>query len=207
MTSPADQNGAPEAGAAESDAAFDAVVAGWHQQLVAWARDGRLGRAARLALNLPDQHPGLDQVVARLAAADLRDLPPIQCLDWDAMEGSPGAYAPQRQLVLINRDWLEEALAEQISAVLTEQLGHHLDHLFHPVATPVDEGELFLECLRRDPGSEAIALFRCRQEHGVVHLDGEDLEVEEAGIGAWCLDLRDLPQHGGGAPEPGFTPG
>jgi hypothetical protein len=27
----------------------------------------------------------------------------------------------------------------------------------------------------------------------VAHLDGETIAVEDAGVGAFCLDLRDLP--------------
>lgn len=192
----------PVADLAAADGDLVALINGWRQQLMVWARSGRLSRAAQLALNLPPDHPGLQRFVATIAAADFSPLPPIVALDWEAMEGSPCAYAPERQLILINQDWLDEALAEQVFAVLSEQLGHHLDVLFNPVDTPGDEGELFLECLRGgEPSADTIAQFRSEEPDGVVHLDGETLVVEEAGVGAICLDLRDLP-HPLDAPTP-----
>jgi len=172
------------------------LIGGWQDRLKRWAREGRLAKAARVALNLPDPHSQLDALVARIATGDFTALPPVIPLDWDAMEGSACAYAPERSLILINREWLENAVAEQVFAVFTEQLGHHLDVLFNPVDTPGDEGELFLECLRAGDACEDTLTPYCDEEpHGVVHLDGEMIAVEEAGVGAICLDLRDLPHH------------
>jgi hypothetical protein len=186
----------------ESSAELMALISSWHDQLTLWAGSGHLLQAAQTALKLPDDHPGLRAFVALIAAGDFTDLPPIIPLDWDAMEGSPGAYAPDRRLILINIEWLETALDEQVHAVLTEHLGHHLDVLFNPEDTPGDEGELFLECLRGRTQSEAtITLFQAEEAHGVVHLDGEQVDVDEAGVGAICLDLRDLT-HPSDQPKP-----
>jgi hypothetical protein len=178
----------------EPDGELLDLIRSWQSLLTLWATDSRIGRAARIALRLSDHHPSLDQFVAMLAAGDFRELPQILVLDWEEMEGSACAYAPERRLILINREWLANALAEQVFAVLTEQLGHHLDVLFNPLDTPGDEGELFLECLRAgDPSDDTIALFRKQEPGGVVHLHGESIAVEEAGAGAVCFDLRDLP--------------
>lgn len=184
----------------ESSAATDApdvdlldLIRRWHERLMLWARNGRLERAARIALNLPDQHRGLADFVERIASTDATQLPQILLLDWEEMEGCACAYAPERQLILINRQWLENAVAEQVFAVLTEQLGHHLDALFNPVDTPGDEGERFLECLRDgDCSEDTLTLFPDEEPRGVVHLHGQTIAVEEAGVGAFCLDLRDL---------------
>lgn len=170
------------------------LIGRWQERLMLWARNGLLAKAARIALSLPEQHPGLDAVVARIAAAEFTDLPGILPLDWEGMEGSACAYAPERALILINREWLENALDEQVFAVFSEQLGHHLDVLFNPVDTPGDEGERFLECLRAGASCpDTLSPFREEELRGVVHLDGETIAVEEAGVGAICLDLRDLP--------------
>ncbi len=159
-----------------------------------WARNGLLAEAARIALHLPEQHSGLDAVVAKIAAGEYTDLPGILPLDWEEMEGSACAYAPERALILVNREWLENALDEQVFAVFSEQLGHHLDVLFNPVDTSGDEGERFLEYLRAGASCpDTITPFRDEEPRGVVHLDGETIAVEEAGVGAICLDLRDLP--------------
>lgn len=176
------------------------LIRQWQQRLLLWARNGLLTKAAQTALALPDPHPGLDAAVAKLAAADFTELPAILPLNWEEMEGSACAYCPDRQLILINREWLDTAVDEQVFAVLTEQLGHHFDVLFNPVDTPGDEGERFLECLRAAGSSEdTLTQFANEELHGVVHLHGETLAVEEAGVGAVCLDLRDLPHPSGTA--------
>lgn len=177
------------------------IIEDWQRHLVVWASNGQLSHAAQVALQLPADHPGLQGFVSRIGRRDFRDLPPVRCLGPEAMEESPCAYSPERQLILINSDWLDHALAEQVIAVLSEELGHHLDVLFNPVDTPGDEGELFLECLRGDISAESIAMFRRHnEESGVVHLEGEDLIVDEVGVGAMCLDLRDLSHQD--APQP-----
>jgi hypothetical protein len=169
-----------------------ALIAAWHRALAAWAGQGRLARAAAIALDLPADHPGLGRLEQKLAAGDFADLPPIRDLDWEAMEGIPCAYLEQERLILINRDWLEDALEEQVIAVLSEQLGHHLDALFNSQDTAGDEGELFLECLRGDPSEELIAALRSRGDAVTLQLDGALVAVEESGAGAHCLDPRDL---------------
>lgn len=186
----------PATDSAERDGDLSDLIGRWQERLLLWAQNGLITKAARIALALPDHHPGLDAFVAKIAAADFTDLPAILPLDWEEMQGSACAYAPERSLILINREWLENAVAEQVFAVFTEQLGHHLDVLFNPVDTPGDEGELFLECLRAGDACEDTLTPYCDEEpHGVVHLDGEMIAVEEAGVGAICLDLRDLPHH------------
>lgn len=186
----------------ETNTELVALISSWQEQLALWARNGNLERAARFALNLPENHAGLNAFISLIVANDFSRIPAIIPLAWDAMEGSACAYAPERGLILINVDWLETAVAEQVFAVLTEQLGHHLDVLFNPVDTPGDEGERFLEFLRAGGLIEATSdLFRDEEIGGVVHLDGETLEVEEAGVGAVCLDLRDLA-HPSDSPQP-----
>lgn len=176
------------------DAELSELIRSWQQLLQRWAGNGRLSRAAQIALNLPADHPGLRDLVAQIAGADFSELPTILVLDWEAMEGSACAYAPEQRLILINREWQENAVAEQVYAVLTDELGHHLDVLFNPADTPGDEGELFLECLRAgDPSVDTRASCHNEEATGVVHLHGETIAVEEAGVGAFCLDLRDLP--------------
>lgn len=85
-------------------------------------------------------------------------------LDWEDREGSACAYAPERRMILINRDWLEDALAEQVVAVLTEQLGHHLDVLFNSVDTPGGEGARFLECLGAGESSKTLFALGCEED-------------------------------------------
>lgn len=59
------------------------------------------------------------------------------------MPGAAGAYAISTGTIYLNQDWLQTASHDWVMAVLTEELGHHLDGLFHDVDTTGDEGSLF----------------------------------------------------------------
>lgn len=194
MSESSDQYSCPEAeNHDEQNAELNAILHLWHDRLSQWARSGRLGNAAQIALRLDPDHQGLQSFVRRIAENNVQDLPGVICRGPEAMEDSPGAYCADRKLILLNSDWLGTALEEQVVALLCEQLGHHLDVLFNQVDTPGDEGELFLECLRSQPSKTTVEMYRkTNEEAGIVHLEGEDLVVDEAGVGAICLDLRDL---------------
>jgi len=45
------------------------------------------------------------------------------------MSGAAGAYAVSTGTVYLDQNWLATASAVQAMAVLTEELGHHLDGL------------------------------------------------------------------------------
>jgi hypothetical protein len=62
------------------------------------------------------------------------------------MNGAMGAYAISTGTIYLNVDWLAGATKEQVLAVLTEELGHHLDGVLNSVDTVGDEGEYF-SCL------------------------------------------------------------
>jgi Ca2+-binding RTX toxin-like protein len=63
--------------------------------------------------------------------------------------------------IYLNQAWLQAASREAALAVLTEELGHHLDGLLNASDTPGDEGELFAALLLERPltasAKEAIA--------------------------------------------------
>ena len=63
------------------------------------------------------------------------------------MPEAAGAYALGTGTIFLNREWLERASHEQALAVLTEELGHHLDGLLNSSDTPGDEGERFAALL------------------------------------------------------------
>ncbi|MFN6134181.1 MAG: hypothetical protein ACK46L_14975, partial [Synechococcaceae cyanobacterium] len=156
----------------------------WRTLLSRWARTGALEQAAQQALRLPVAPQALAELSTRLGTADFSDLPPVQLLPASAMAGAAGAYARSTGTIVLNQEWLASASRDQVLAVLTEELGHHLDALLNTTDTPGDEGELFAALL-----SEAGPLSDERRQRlladndqGLIWLEGRELAVERASL-------------------------
>ena len=128
---------------------LETVRPAWQEQLQAWAADGSLASAARHALELgPEDPPLLSELVSQWTEGDFSALPPIVLLPASSMPGAAGAYAISTGSIYLNQDWLETASDERVIAVLTEELGHHLNALLNPSDTAGDEGKVFASLLK-----------------------------------------------------------
>jgi len=112
----------------------------WHEQLCAWARTGELTLATQEALRLVGEPEQLKQLVREWSEGDFRHLPPVVLLPGSAIPGATGAYAISTGTIYLNQDLLASTSRERAIAVLTEELGHHLDALLNTIDTPGDEG-------------------------------------------------------------------
>jgi hypothetical protein len=119
----------------------------WYDLLQQWSLDGRLSAAAREALLLSGESEQLTTLTDQWAEGDFSGLPPIVLLPATSMPGAAGAYAISTGTIYINQDWLQRASSDAAMAVLTEELGHHLDELLNVTDTPGDEGRFFSELL------------------------------------------------------------
>ena len=169
----------------------------WKNLLQQWAKVGSLATAAQEALLLSGIPEGLQMLIDEWAAADFKSLPEVELLSAADINGALGAYAISTGKIYLNADWLEGASKEQVFAVLTEELGHHLDGLFNALDTPGDEGELFAALLQGE-GAISIQLrerLNVENDHGnlfqkpaeLLHIDQyrkfEQLDVEFAQAG------------------------
>ena len=116
----------------------------WHLLLQGWAAGGRITAAAQEALLLNGEPQALTDLTKQWAAGVFSALPPIVLLSAADINGALGAYALSTGTIYLNADWLTGASKEQVIAVLTEELGHHLDGLLNEVDTPGDEGEYYI---------------------------------------------------------------
>ena len=144
----------------------------WLLQLQTWAADGRLFSAGVDALQLnPGPAAGqLKRIVDRLAQGNTRDLPPIEVLPGDAMAGAMGAYASATETIYLNRNWLNKTSTAAVQAVLTEELGHHLDQLLSEKDTQGDEREVFANLLN-DPS------FHSRDNHDHTEAGNDHIKI------------------------------
>jgi hypothetical protein len=146
----------------------------WKGKLKNWALQGAISRAATDALGLTGEPQALQALVSQWAAGDFLALPPLVLLPAGAMPGAAGAYATTTRTIYLNQDWLQENSTEQALAVLTEELGHHLDGLLHATDTPGDEGELFAALLLDPAGLSGTQQEGLRQQddHASLPLAG-----------------------------------
>jgi hypothetical protein len=135
----------------------------WKQKLSQWAADGSLGAAAQAAFRLEGRPAELAALISQWAVGDFSALPPIVLLPASAMPGAAGAYAISTGTIYLNGDWLASASEDRVIAVLTEELGHHLDGFLNVVDTPGDEGEWFAGLLT-DKNLDANAIFALKNQ-------------------------------------------
>lgn len=147
----------------------------WKLAVQGWSQDGSLARAGQSALNLDAVPFELQRLIEHWSDSQWDELPPVELLTNEAMPGAAGAYAISTGTIYLNQSWLESASPEQVQAVLTEELGHHLDGLLNAVDTPGDEGDVFAQLLADSTG------FKQVQEEDQIHLRlGDQLIRAEA---------------------------
>jgi len=119
------------------------ILPTWYEQLQHWSLSGRLTAAAQEALLLDGEPQALKDLVSQWSKGDFKGIPEIVLLSNMDINGALGAYAQSIGKIYLNADWLKTATQEAVNAVLTEELGHHLDGLLNTVDTAGDEGEYF----------------------------------------------------------------
>lgn len=153
----------------------------WKALLTQWSSDGSLSAAAQEVLLLDEEPPALTDLITQWSAGDYRQLPPIVLLSNADIGGAMGAYALSTETIYINQDWLLSASQAQVEAVLTEELGHHLDGLLNEVDTPGDEGEYFSQSLSTNyVYYDATRSIGIRSDIGEIKVAGNAVGVEFA---------------------------
>ena len=155
-----------------------ALLPEWQRLLQAWSASGALTAAAQEALVLKAEPEPLKRLVSQWSQGDFSGLPPIVLLPANSMPGAAGAYATSTGTIYLNQDWLATASATQAIAVLTEELGHHLDGALNTTDTPGDEGEIFSSTLFTK--STDLPTLQKQNDHGFIALDGQLTDVEFA---------------------------
>ena len=164
-----------------ADEILNSVLPEWHKLLQGWAADGSLVAAAQEALMLSGEPEALKNLVAQWSAGDFSGIPRIVLLPSADMNGAMGAYAISTGTIYLNADWLAGATQVAINAVLSEELGHHLDAKLNQTDTQGDEGQYFSgELLGTAITNNLKASLREVNDPGAIVVDGKTMEVELA---------------------------
>ncbi|MCI0915925.1 VCBS domain-containing protein [Pseudomonas stutzeri] len=107
----------------------------------------------------------------------------VSLLDNAEIQGALAAYAAQgpdgEPVIYLNRDWLGVLDATQVTKLLVEEYGHHLDHLLNPGGdTAGDEGQRFAAEVNGDDTSGLG--FAADDDHGTLGVEGHSTDVEFA---------------------------
>lgn len=141
-----------------------------------------LSSAAQEALLLQEETEQLQDLLRDWSESKFSALPPVVLFPAVSMPGAAGAYAISTGTIYLNQDWLANANKQQALAVLTEELGHHLDGLLNSSDTPGDEGKLFEALLHGDEVNSAQKreCVKVENNQGSVLIQGEVLGVEKS---------------------------
>ena len=134
---------------------------------------------------LSGEPEALKNLAAQWSAGDFSGIPQIVLLPSADISGAMGAYAISTGTIYLNAGWLAAASKDQVNAVLTEELGHHLDALLNEVDTPGDEGELFCTILLHENGAistQERQRLVTENDDGIVDVDRQTISVEQATV-------------------------
>jgi VCBS repeat-containing protein len=153
------------------------------RQFLAQASDGQLFALFNGDQSAPNEAWQQTLVQLRTAIADGTMQIDVALLDNAQIKGAMAAYAPEgpgaAPVIYLNSDWLGVLDTQQVSRLLVEEYGHHLDHLLNQgLDTPGDEGQRFAAAVTGLDSSTPG--FAGDDDHATLDLDGEAVAVEFA---------------------------
>lgn len=118
------------------------------REYLAQASDAQLFELFRGEQTSPSEQWTAELARLRTSIADGSLDVTVSLLDNAQIKGALAAYTPQgpdgAPVIFVNRDWLSVMDAQQVSRLLVEEYGHHIDHLLNQgVDTVGDEGQRF----------------------------------------------------------------
>ena len=160
-----------------------ATAADQIRQFLAQASDDQLFELFNGGQTTPSEQWTAELAHLRTSIADGTLEIGVTLLDNAQIKGALAAYAPEglggAPTIFLNRDWLGVLNTEQVSRLLVEEYGHHLDHILNQgIDTAGDEGQRFAAAITgQDTGTPG---FAADDDHATLRLDGESIDVEFA---------------------------
>ncbi|MEO1134727.1 MAG: hypothetical protein AAFX40_18750, partial [Cyanobacteria bacterium J06639_1] len=114
-------------------------------------------------------------------AGEFDALPDVEGIAGEDLAGALGAYATATDTVYVSQEFVNTATAEQVAAVLLEELGHGLDARINESDSAGDEGEIFSALARGlELSASQVDVLRQQDDSAAIVLDGQVLAVEQA---------------------------
>jgi Ca2+-binding RTX toxin-like protein/pimeloyl-ACP methyl ester carboxylesterase len=114
---------------------------------------------------------------------DFSLIPEIRVLFNGELGTANGAYAEDLDEILVSADFLKRHQDDPVAVagLLLEEIGHRIDRVLNgDVDSPGDEGAIFrLLVTGQSLSSEMLAGLRVQDDHAIITLDNEQIEVEQ----------------------------
>ncbi|NER78777.1 MAG: hypothetical protein F6K42_04205, partial [Leptolyngbya sp. SIO1D8] len=139
----------------------------------------------------------LEQLSWQIAQGNFSALPKIEIRSRNNLSGARGAYVAQTDTIYLAQDFLENATAGQIVAVLLEEIGHSIDARINSGDSAGDEGAIF-SAIVRDVALNEAQLQAWQQEDDTisVEINGQPFTAEAS---TFTVDtLTDVTDSGDG---------
>lgn len=131
----------------------------------------------------PEWQAAVDQLLAQVEQGGLNVR--VEPRSAAELQGAKGAFSATgttgEATIYLNADWFATADSESVAIVLTEELGHYLDHAINGEAdTSGDEGERFARFVVDGTKPLSVSFLSSQDDQALLNLDGQTVEVELA---------------------------
>ncbi len=131
----------------------------------------------------PEWQAAVDQFLAQADQGQLNLR--VELRSAAELQGARGAFSATgttgEATIYLNADWVATADSESVAIVLTEELGHYLDHAISgDTDTPGDEGERFARFVVDGTNPQSVSFLSSQDDQALLTIDGQNVEVELA---------------------------
>ena len=114
-------------------------------------------------------------------SSDFSQIPQIEVLDSTILGNAKGAYSTTTNKIYLSSDFVATSTPEFISTVLIEEIGHFVDAQINQTDTTGDEGAIFAALVNgEDLSSEQLQKLKEENDSGIITVDGQSIQVEQA---------------------------
>jgi len=114
-------------------------------------------------------------LLVKIQKGDFSWVPSVEILPSAALDQALGAYSRETSAIYLSSDCPQN----QITGVILEEIGHHIDALFNDQETPGDEGALFSAAVRGITLSdEEITAILNEDDSATLSLHGREIAIE-----------------------------
>ncbi|MCH2247808.1 MAG: hypothetical protein MK111_24800 [Crocosphaera sp.] len=113
--------------------------------------------------------------------SDFSSFPPIEVRYQSDLNGTYGAYSSLNRVIYLSYEYLQQVTdVEDLTALLLEEYGHHLDVLLNGnVDTEGDEGAIFARVVQGETITvEELQALQAEDDTAIITLDGQTITVE-----------------------------
>ncbi|QXE23385.1 hypothetical protein B6N60_02075 [Richelia sinica FACHB-800] len=153
-----------------------------HQILKNYANSDEFWNILETAFGFGFNHETAEYIRYQWQSNNFNDLPSIKVISSNVLGTAKGGYATISNTIYLSDAFIKNANANEIKAVLLEEIGHYIDAKINRKDAKGDEGEYFSALVRGVNLSPSdINRIQKENDHATINLNGQNIEIEESG--------------------------